>query len=36
LITLIDDAIEPPRIEFTLPGGTRGLDYVAEVQRSHA
>ena len=36
LIALIDNAIEPPRIEFTLPGGPRGLDYVAEVQRSHA
>jgi len=36
LIALVDGAIHPPRIEFTLPGGVRGLDYVVEVQRSHA
>jgi quinol monooxygenase YgiN len=34
LIALIEDAIQRPRIEFTLPGGPRGLDYVAEVRRA--
>ena len=33
LATLIDDATDPPRIEFKLPGGTRGLDFVEEVRR---
>ena len=33
LATLIDDATDPPRIEFMLPGGTRGLDFVEEVRR---
>lgn len=34
LATLIEDATEAPRVEFSLPSGTRGLDYVEEVQRS--
>ena len=33
LAALIDDAIEPPRVEFTLPGGTRGLDFLEEVHQ---
>ena len=33
LAALIDDATEPPRVEFRLPGGTRGLDFVEEVLR---
>jgi quinol monooxygenase YgiN len=33
LATLIDDAIDPPRVEFMLPGGTRSLDFVEEVRR---
>jgi quinol monooxygenase YgiN len=33
LAVLIDNATEPPRVEFTLPGGTRGLDFVEEVRR---
>ena len=33
LAALIDDATEAPRVEFTLPGGTRGLDFVEEVRR---
>jgi len=36
LATLIEDATEAPRVEFSLPSGTRGLDYVEEVQRSFA
>jgi quinol monooxygenase YgiN len=36
LATLIEDAINPPRVEFSLPSGTRGLDYVEEVQRVFA
>ena len=36
LATLIEDATEAPRVEFSLPSGTRGLDYVEEVQRSLA
>ena len=32
LITLIEGATEPPRIEFALPDRTRGLDFVAEVR----
>ena len=32
LVTLIEDATQPPRIEFTLAHETRGLDYVEEVR----
>jgi quinol monooxygenase YgiN len=32
LFALIDDADQPPRIEFTLPNETRGLDFVSEVR----
>jgi quinol monooxygenase YgiN len=32
LIMLIEDASEPPRIEFALPNQTRGYDFVAEVR----
>jgi len=32
LITLIEDATQPPRIEFELAHETRGLDFVAEVR----
>ncbi len=31
LITLIEEATEPPLVEFLLPSGTRGLEYVEEV-----
>jgi quinol monooxygenase YgiN len=31
LIALVEDATEPPVVEFLLPGGTRGLDYVEDV-----
>ena len=35
LATLIDSvADKPPRVEFALPSGNRGLDFVEEVQRS--
>ena len=34
VITLIDRASRPPRIEFALPHGTRGLDFVEEVRRA--
>jgi quinol monooxygenase YgiN len=34
LVALIDDADQPPRIEFTLPHETRGLDFVSEVRAS--
>ena len=32
LASLIDSATESPRVEFALPGGTRGLDFLAEVR----
>ena len=32
--TLMESAIKPPRVEFTLHTGIRGLDFVEEVQRS--
>ena len=32
LVTLIEDASRPPRIEFSLGRSTRGLDYVEEVR----
>lgn len=34
LVTLMDGATEPPRIEFKLVHETRGLDFVAEVRAS--
>jgi quinol monooxygenase YgiN len=36
LLALLEDAIEPPLIEFTLPSGVRGLDYVNEPRRGPA
>jgi quinol monooxygenase YgiN len=32
LAALMESATEPPQIEFTLPSGTRGIDYVQEVR----
>jgi len=34
LVTLIEDATHPPRIEFTLHDQTRGLDFVEEIRAS--
>jgi quinol monooxygenase YgiN len=34
LAALMEYASKPPRVEFALPGGNRGLDFVEEVQRS--
>lgn len=34
LAALMEYAGKPPRIEFALPGGTRGLDFVEEVQQT--
>jgi len=34
LVTLMDGATEPPRIEFKLVNATRGLDFVEEVRAS--
>ena len=31
LVALVEDATEAPVVEFNLPGGTRGLEYVEEV-----
>ena len=31
IIALMEDASEAPVVEFTLPGGNRGLEYVEEV-----
>ena len=31
LVALMEDATEAPIVEFTLPGGNRGLEYVEEV-----
>lgn len=33
LATLMEDATQPPLIEFVLNGGTRGLDFVEELRR---
>lgn len=33
LAGLLESAIEPPLIEFTLPCGTRGLEYAEEIRR---
>lgn len=32
LATLVESAMETPRIEFVLPEGTRGIDYATEVR----
>lgn len=32
LLAILDMAAEPPALEFTLGGTTRGLDYVAEIR----
>jgi len=32
LASLMEHATEPPVVEFTLPGGPRGLDYAEEVR----
>ena len=32
LASLMESATEPPRVEFSLQGGIRGLDYAAEVR----
>jgi quinol monooxygenase YgiN len=34
LARLIESATQPPRVEFALPTGTRGLDYVFELRRN--
>ena len=34
LAGLVESATETPRIEFALPGGTRGVDYATEVRQS--
>ena len=34
LVTLIEGAVQPPRIEFALDHETRGLDFVEEVRGS--
>jgi quinol monooxygenase YgiN len=34
LVTLMEDATQPPRIEFALEKETRGLDFVEEVRAS--
>jgi len=31
LVTLVENATEPPVVEFLLPGGSRGLEYVESV-----
>lgn len=33
LAGLMESATEPPRVEFALPSGPRGLDYAGEVRR---
>ena len=35
LISLMEDAPQPPRIEFSLSRGTRGFEFVEEVRGSH-
>ena len=32
LAALMEVATEPPQVEFTLPGGSRGLDYIEEAR----
>jgi quinol monooxygenase YgiN len=34
LASLIEGATEPPYVEFALPSGARGLDFVEEVRRT--
>jgi quinol monooxygenase YgiN len=34
LVNLVEDATQPPRIEFALDRETRGLDFVEEVRRT--
>ena len=34
LATLIEDAVQPPRVEFALAHEIRGLDFVEEVRAS--
>ena len=34
LVNLVEDAAQPPRIEFALDRETRGLDFVEEVRRA--
>ena len=36
LIALMEEAIQPPTVEFALDDGARGLDFVAEVRQSPA
>src|SRR5262245_64216000 len=31
LVALVEEATEPPSVEFLLPGGSRGLEYVEDV-----
>jgi quinol monooxygenase YgiN len=33
---LMEYAVKPPRVEFTLPSGNRGLDFVEELQAESA
>ena len=32
LLQVMESALDPPHLEFRLPGGVRGLDYVEEVR----
>ena len=34
LVTMMEESLEPPRVEFVLGHGTRGLDFVEEVRAS--
>jgi len=34
LITLLEETLEPPRVEFLLAKGTRGLDFAEELRSS--
>lgn len=34
LAALIEYAVKPPRVQFALPGGIRGLDFVEECQNT--
>ena len=36
IVELMERAMERPQIEFSLPGGNRGLDYAAEVRGGSA
>ncbi|PYR37823.1 MAG: hypothetical protein DMF93_17160, partial [Acidobacteria bacterium] len=36
LVALVENATEPPVVEFLLPGGSRGLEYVEDIcSREH-